>query len=169
MNEKTTMMINEGMLIWAFGCAVNHEDTAAIVLAILAVLYTIHTYSASIRANVLKGLAAVDLCLVFAHMCGLSHIVPAIGAVIAANTFFAVMTLANSWKLMDQAVKVHTWLLLGYGAMAFILPSDQFTFAQLLALLLLIFAPVMAVYAARVFAESPEKTYHGGRLTNDIE
>ncbi len=169
MNEKTKMMINEGMLLWAFGCAVNHEDKAAVALAICAVIYTIHTYGGWVRVHVLKGLIAVDLCLVFAHMCGLSHIVPAIGAVIAANTFFAIMTLANSWKLMDRAVRVFAVILLVYGAMAFIFPSDQFSFGQLLALILLIFAPVLLVYTARVFADDPAKTYHGGRLTNDIE
>ena len=150
MNEKTTMMINEGMLIWAFGCAVNHEDTAAIVIATL------------IQIGTMKAIGMTNG-EIRTHYMMYGLLVPLIGALIRIP--LGKITVARVVILLRH----HTWLLLGYGAMAFILPSDQFTFAQLLALLLLIFAPVMAVYAARVFAEGPEKTYHGGRLTNDIE
>lgn len=170
MNEKTKMMINEGILLWAFGCAVNHEDAAAFVLALSSAVYTLHIFSfEKVAARLPVSLAVIDLSLIIAHMTGLSHIIPAVGAVTGANCFYAVMSLDHSERLMDEAVKWFGGILLVYTALTFILPSDQFAFGQLLTLILLIFAPMMLVYAVRVFMQNDEKTYHGRKFTNELE
>lgn len=170
MNEKMKMMLNEGMLLWAFGCAVDHYDIAAFAISLASIWYTVHIYHTDdIRRLLLKSLLAADLCLITAYMTGLSAVIPAVGIVIAANSFYAVMTVKNSYKLMDQAVRVFTAILLVYTALTFISPQTQFTFGQLLSLILLIFAPVLTVYAVRVFMDDPAYTYHGRKLTNDVE
>lgn len=170
MNEKTKMMLNEGMLLWAFGCAVDHYDIAAFAIALASIWFTVHIYDMEdIKRLLLKALLAADLCLIIAYMTGLSAVIPAVGIVIAANSFYALMTSLNPYRLMDQAVRIFTAILLVYTALTFISPQTQFTFGQLLSLILLIFAPVLIVYAVRVFMDDTADTYHGGKLTNDVE
>lgn len=170
MNEKYNMILNETLLLWAFGCAADHHDIAAFAIAVFAIGYTVHIYPAEdIRKLMMKSLLTADLCLIIAHMTGLTAVIPAVGIVIAANSFFAVMTVKNSWKLMDQAIRFYCGILLVYTGLTFISPQAQFTFGQLLTLVFLIFAPVLVIYALRVLLDEPAHAYHGGELTNDIE
>ncbi|MBR3350109.1 MAG: hypothetical protein IKG55_08560 [Solobacterium sp.] len=170
MNEKTNMILNESLLLWAFGCAVSHDDIAVYMISAVSVFYTVYIYGfEEVRRLLVRSLIAADLGLIIARMSGLSAIIPSAGIVIAANCFYAVMTVKNSYGLMDTAIRCDFGLLLIYTALSFLTPNTQFTFAQLLCLILLIFAPVMLVYAVRVFLDVPEHSSHGRNLSNEIE
>lgn len=167
MNEKTNMILNESLLIWAFGCAVDRYDAAVYMISIVSVLYTVYIYGAEeVRSLLIRSLIAMDLGLIAARMSGISTVIPCLGIVIAANCFFAVMTSRNSYELMDRAVYYHIAILLVYTLLSFLIPNPQFSFMQLLCLILLIFAPVLLVYAVRVFTDVPT---HGRNLSNEIE
>lgn len=170
MNEKNHMILNGSLLLWAFGCAIDHYDAAVYMITALAVLYTIHIYGLEeIMRLAMRGMIAADLGLIIGRMSGITAIVPSLGIVIAANCFYAVMTVNNSYALMDRAVRYITCILSVYTALSFLIPNAQFSFGQLLTLILLIFAPVLLVYAVRVFCDVPKDSYHGSRTANEIE
>ncbi len=165
MNERTKMIISESLILWAFGCAIDHYDAAAVILGVFTAGWLVHIYeSAKIRPLLLRGLLAADLCLLAAHVTGLSAVIPSAGFIIALNAFYAVMTLANSYQLMDEAVRWFIGLTLVYTALSLIVPNGQFTSVQLLTLILLMFAPVLLVYAVRTVTDEPEGKYHGSAL-----
>lgn len=162
MKESTKMMINEALIMWAFGCAVDHYDAAAAAIAVSALAFMLYTYeTAKMKSLIARGLIAADLCLLIAHVSGLSAMIPSAGFPIAVNAVFAVMTASNSWRLMDQAVRWISGALLAYLALSLIIPGSQFSFVQLLTLVLLIFAPVLLVYCVRVLCDAPQGKYHG--------
>ena len=165
MNERTKMIITESLILWAFGCAVDHYDAASIILGILTAGWLIHIYDAArIRPLLLRGLIAADLCLLFSHISGLSAVIPSAGLIIAVNAFHAVLTYSNSWQLMDEAVPWFIVICLVYTALSLIMPSSQFTPMQLVALVLLMFAPVLLVYAVRSAADAPQGKYRGSAM-----
>lgn len=170
MNRKYRMILSEALLIWAFGCAAIHEDTAAVLISLSVFALTVYTYGPeAILKHGISGLLAADLCLVLSSLTGLSALIPSSGFVIAVNSFYAVMTLCESWHLMDESVKRMGILLLVYTALSFLTPGGQMNFVQTLVFVMMIFGPVPSVYAIRVLCDQPQGKYHSRHTANELE
>jgi hypothetical protein len=170
MKESSKMMINEALIMWAFGSAVDHYDAAAALISVTALAFMMYTYdTAKMKTFMVRGLIAADLCLLAAHVSGLSAVIPSAGFPIAVNAIFAVMTALNSWRLMDRAVRWISGALLAYLALSLVIPGSQFSFVQLLTLVLLIFGPVLLVYCVRVLCDAPHCKYRGSAFGNEIK
>ena len=155
MSKKMKMVVNESLILWAFACAADHEGAAAALIALIALACTVSVFTAQkIRKHLIASLILADLQLVIAHVSGITAIIPSVSAVIAVNSVFAVMTFENNAETADFEAAWMLRIFLAYAMLAMIMPSGQFSFLQLMTLISMIFAPLLAVYTIRSIKEA---------------
>ena len=155
MSEKYRLMVIEGLVIWAFGCAVNGADTAAAAISLLTGVLLVYVYGAERMIHkLLPVLLMADLLLITASLAGLSAVFPSLGWVLVADGAAAIMTVYDSRDVMDRNIRGCLMIFAAYTALSFLVPSADLTVFQLLVMTVLIFAPVSIVYALHTLRET---------------
>ena len=155
MSEKYRLMMIEGLVIWAFGCAVNGADAAAAAISLLAAVLLVYIYGAEkMFRKLLPVLLLADLLLITAGLTGLSAVFPSLGWVLVADSAAAIMTVYDPREVMDRNIRGCLMIFAAYTALSFLVPSADLTVFQLLVMTVLIFAPVTVVYALQTLRET---------------
>ena len=150
MTKNMKLLLTQGMMIWAFSCAVNGYPAAAAAIGVLTVLADMCIFGVPrIPGNIapLAVSAFAQMCAV--RLSGLSVRMPVIGLLVIVSAVHAVLWGREKIELIASAANTLTAVMLGFYTLALMIPDAALPFAEMTVLLSVIFLPVCGGYLLR--------------------
>ena len=150
MTANMKLMISEGLLIWAFSCAINGYTAAAAGIGVLTLaadltFFTKKKIMRHRRAILLS--AFIQVCAV--RICGLGAHMPVIGVLACVSALHAVMWNTANPEAVQNVMHALLGTMTGFYTLAMLIPNTQFSFAEMIVHLSVIYLPLCGRYMVR--------------------
>ena len=150
MNQKDKLLLNEGLVFFAFGFALNGNTVLSLITASLAIVLAIeaHSIHALFRCKIpfLTGLVSELIIIWISH---LNAVVPHVLFLSVSSLITSVLWLQSSEKVIGNMMRGMTVMMILSCILAFSLNHLYFGKENTLLLVMLIFLPSVIGYLIR--------------------